>query len=407
MQRGLFTQPDSDTQDSDLIATSEKPEISRRSTSSRADSHARTSALRARAQVWPASEAAFSFSSYEYWKSLGLRGSSLRTSMRSCRSIPAGTWESFSPRWLSAGIASHGGFSTAAFSDSPNDAHECSLSDIQLTGEVPQRFFLSPRAAKGILRRARKRGVIIREPILSALLRLAAAAVPERRMRVRASLSEHSRLAMEVWTRMTSERVASFRHSFRAARKELDQTSVDSSSCMPAPLKVLMQARMDQGAVPASLRTPRSHRDVGNSDLPAAKVVDLQSSSLRSSRAHMVMVYRQLLLSSQQPFAEATRTEAEAMRRRKPSPSSSVRTNEERSEPLISPEPSATGGGYQDRAISLRRLIPIEWERLQGFPDHWTCVRNASEVLTLPDIEGSVTPSPSRSLNGSFGGSTP
>jgi hypothetical protein len=34
----------------------------------------------------------------------------------------------------------------------------CSLSDILETGDVPQRFFLTPKACAGILRRAEKRG---------------------------------------------------------------------------------------------------------------------------------------------------------------------------------------------------------------------------------------------------------
>jgi hypothetical protein len=42
-------------------------------------------------------------------------------------------------------------------SESPSDAAACSLSDI-LESKVPSRFFLSSKAAKGILRRAERRG---------------------------------------------------------------------------------------------------------------------------------------------------------------------------------------------------------------------------------------------------------
>jgi len=38
------------------------------------------------------------------------------------------------------------------------DEGVCSLSDILETGDLPQRFFLSAKACKGILRRAEKRG---------------------------------------------------------------------------------------------------------------------------------------------------------------------------------------------------------------------------------------------------------
>jgi hypothetical protein len=34
----------------------------------------------------------------------------------------------------------------------------CSLSDILETGDVPQRYYLTPRACAGILRRAERRG---------------------------------------------------------------------------------------------------------------------------------------------------------------------------------------------------------------------------------------------------------
>lgn len=39
-----------------------------------------------------------------------------------------------------------------------NGGSVCSLSDIVETGDLPQRYFLTPRACGGILRRAEKRG---------------------------------------------------------------------------------------------------------------------------------------------------------------------------------------------------------------------------------------------------------
>jgi hypothetical protein len=41
---------------------------------------------------------------------------------------------------------------------SPSADAVCSLSDILETGDVPQRFFLTAKACRGILRRAEKRG---------------------------------------------------------------------------------------------------------------------------------------------------------------------------------------------------------------------------------------------------------
>jgi hypothetical protein len=55
-----------------------------------------------------------------------------------------------------------------------NDGGVCSLSDILETGDLPQRFFLSPKACRGILRRAEKRGKAL-PPALQAALQSVAA----------------------------------------------------------------------------------------------------------------------------------------------------------------------------------------------------------------------------------------
>jgi len=52
---------------------------------------------------------------------------------------------------------------------SRSDGGVCSLSDILETGDVPQRYFLSARACKGILRRAEKRGKELPEALRHAL----------------------------------------------------------------------------------------------------------------------------------------------------------------------------------------------------------------------------------------------
>ena len=48
-----------------------------------------------------------------------------------------------------------------------------SLSDILETGAVPQRFYLSAKACRGILRRAEKRGKALPPPLRAALLAVA------------------------------------------------------------------------------------------------------------------------------------------------------------------------------------------------------------------------------------------
>lgn len=76
--------------------------------------------------------------------------------------------------WGSAGMGGPIEFSTLSISEWPNDANVCSLSDIlEETGDVPPRFFLSPRACAGILRRAEKRGFELPETLRLALMEVA------------------------------------------------------------------------------------------------------------------------------------------------------------------------------------------------------------------------------------------
>lgn len=57
----------------------------------------------------------------------------------------------------------------AAAGLSPSDDAVCSLSDILETGDVPQRYYLTPKACAGILRRAERRGKELPPQLLRAL----------------------------------------------------------------------------------------------------------------------------------------------------------------------------------------------------------------------------------------------
>src|SRR5438128_1229396 len=74
--------------------------------------------------------------------------------------LPIEDWISLlqSVSWTPAGMWGAGACWTANISASPNDASGCSLSQVlESAATVPRRFYLSPRAARGILRRAQKR----------------------------------------------------------------------------------------------------------------------------------------------------------------------------------------------------------------------------------------------------------
>ena len=92
-------------------------------------------------------------------------GSFGRMSPASCHRTKDGILEPLSEGWSNSGIMRDGECLTLNMSEwtgldglSLKDEGVCSLSDILETGPVPQRYFLSAKACRGVLRRAAKRG---------------------------------------------------------------------------------------------------------------------------------------------------------------------------------------------------------------------------------------------------------
>ena len=90
--------------------------------------------------------------------------------------LPQATSRPSSPTFGNAGMGSPTEFLTLNMCEFPvtngpfhSDAGVCSLSDILETGDLPQRFYLSQTACRGILRRAGKRGKALPEPLARAL----------------------------------------------------------------------------------------------------------------------------------------------------------------------------------------------------------------------------------------------
>ena len=88
-----------------------------------------------------------------------------RTSPASCLPTTAGHLAPLSKAWKNSGIMRPGECLTLNTSEWTaldglflNDEGVSSLSDILETGDVPQQYFLTPKACAGILRRAAKRG---------------------------------------------------------------------------------------------------------------------------------------------------------------------------------------------------------------------------------------------------------
>jgi len=111
----------------------------------------------------------------------GLDGSCGKTSPVSCLAAEDGTLVPSSGRWSNSGMGGPTGCWTLSMSEhtgknapSRSAGDVCSLLDILESRDVPQKYYLSPRACAGILRRAEKRGKALPEMLRVALVRRAA-----------------------------------------------------------------------------------------------------------------------------------------------------------------------------------------------------------------------------------------
>lgn len=98
-----------------------------------------------------------------------------RTSPESCHLTEDGILAPSSQGWQSAGMGGPTASLTLSISDWPSAASVCSLSDVLETGPLPQRYFLSAKACKGILRRAEARGKELPPALMKALMAAASA----------------------------------------------------------------------------------------------------------------------------------------------------------------------------------------------------------------------------------------
>lgn len=85
------------------------------------------------------------------------------------------TSKSLFERWPNSGMVWDGECLTAATSESPNRARESTLLHAIETQSVPERYFLSPNAAKGMLRRTDRMGRTLFPPLRKSLEILAKA----------------------------------------------------------------------------------------------------------------------------------------------------------------------------------------------------------------------------------------
>lgn len=224
------------------------------------------------------------------------------------------TSRSYLRRWPTSGFTtSPGECWTAATSECPSGGDvSSSLPDV-LLDHVPSRFFLSPRAAAGILRRAEKRGRELPQALHLALTQLASTN-PDDAKRTTSTSSTPSTDRQEDPTTTAHKQAISSPGASRPATdttekpRTLWSAEPSDPTCDPAPTTT-------EGSSP----TPSDQR----ASMPARTGPDEERPSL-----------------SRDPSAAAT----------------TERVDDPRTIPTS----------------SVRRLTPTECERLQGFPDQWT-----------------------------------
>ncbi len=156
--------------------TSQQLDLFPNAESSQQGGPAKTSPSLAVVRAWTVSVQGCGGTSHDFLTKHAPAGSSARTSLDSCRLTADRTWVPSSGRWGNSGMGSPTEFWTLSSSEFPSAAAASSLSGIlENPGPHLRKYFLSAKAASGILRRAAKRGRKLPVPLLSALESLAEA----------------------------------------------------------------------------------------------------------------------------------------------------------------------------------------------------------------------------------------
>ena len=124
--------------------------------------------------VWENVPGAFSSNKGEDFKAVLEAVCSVKGEGVSVPGPPKGKWATRELSW-GTDFPSHGGYLTPNFGESPSVGNASTLSQILQAG-VPERYYLSPKACLGILRRASVRGKELPEVLRKALERQAASA---------------------------------------------------------------------------------------------------------------------------------------------------------------------------------------------------------------------------------------
>jgi hypothetical protein len=138
------------------------------------------SASLAKGLAWLANEAGYSGRLPELWKKRKQSGSYSKTSLVCYPVTKEKILESSSGRWQTSGILLPGGLLTLSTSEFPKDAAvSSSLADVLQGKEVQTKYYLSPKACEGILRRSSRRGKMLPPALQEALVNRVSQDIPK------------------------------------------------------------------------------------------------------------------------------------------------------------------------------------------------------------------------------------
>jgi len=355
----------------------------------------------------------------------GPDGSLSRTSLVSCLRIRAKTSLLHSRRLPNAGMVWRGECWTANISECPNDAVESSLSDI-LERRVHPKYSLSPKAARGILRRAEKRGKKLPERLAEALESVAGVLTPTERHSSPAPSEQEEQSQIREATRGTSSptaaktqapprpsdrqtptpqggRTASGGTAGRGRKSPSSPSSPGSGEMTGEDTNGSLELGMTESPgrsrphpPETSAPGPKVIRTVGDYDNPRIVVDDKPMLAANPMSDREMAVFLESQDSPQGNRQERGRSPTKKSEARPSGDSQAEQTKSPRSSPSkVAPaliaRMEAKTGTTQDRmyeaTMLVRRLTPKECERLQGFPDGWTCLCSKS-VTDKPEKKG-------------------
>ena len=279
------------------------------------------------------------------------------------------TFSKSSVAWMNSGTAWRGGCLTLRLSEYPSAVAVCSLSDI-LEAHAHPRFFLSPKAAQGILRRAAQRDRALPQDLGDALTALA---------------------GMGTTQRLPSDKTQAGQDRDGTPTMSVTPYSPKETAVTTTPLK-LTSAAPSQGPRHI-METPTPSRQT--TLFKTSEGSERNDKTASASRKPMSCTPSMELANTRSRHPSSPKTEDH--RERAPA-EDQERTLSPSGRPReLTVETQATKAGKKapeqnhspmnsgQRPLLVRRLTPTECERLQGFPEGWT-------LLTDPDTGPSATP---------------